>query len=102
VLILLASSAQAGGLYVQEFASNSMGTAGAGRGAIHKLSDSTQIGLLFEWLHLGKGKIKSADAAGIPGSGIADSYGPNEVFFLGATINWMTPSWRQTTGKAEG
>jgi long-chain fatty acid transport protein len=64
-----------------------------GFGAMHKLSDSTQVGLLFQWLHLGQGKLKTANVRG--------SYGPNEIFFFGATLNWMTPSWKQTFGRGE-
>ena len=61
-------------------------------GAMHRLSESTQDGLIFEWAHLGKAKIRQ--------SGLAGSYGPNEIFFFGATLNWMTPSWRETFGLA--
>jgi hypothetical protein len=64
-----------------------------GLGAVHRLSDTTQLGLMFEWLHLGQGKLKTANLRG--------SYGPNEIFFLGATLNWMTPSWGETLGLAE-
>ena len=65
-----------------------------GFGAIQKVSDRMQVGYLFQWLHLGQGKIRSANVAG--------SYGPNDVFFLGAVINWMTPSWRQTFSRGAG
>jgi len=61
-----------------------------GFGAIHRLSESTQVGLVFQWLHLGDGKLRTDNVRG--------SYGPHEIFFFGATINWMTPSWRQTFG----
>jgi len=64
-----------------------------GFGAIHRLSDSTQLGFLFQWLNLGKGKIRNGNLAG--------SYKQNDVFFVGATINWMTPSWRETFGRSE-
>jgi long-subunit fatty acid transport protein len=62
-------------------------------GAIHQLSESTRLGLVFEWVHLGEAKIRQNTIRG--------SYGPNEIFFLGATVNWMTPSWRQTFGMSE-
>jgi long-chain fatty acid transport protein len=61
-----------------------------GFGAVHRASESTQLGLIFQWLHLGSGKVRTANVRG--------SYGPNDIFFFGATINWMTPSWRQTFG----
>jgi len=64
-----------------------------GFGAMYKYSDSTQVGLLFQWLHFGQGKLKTANVRG--------SYGPNEIFFFGATLNWMTPSWKQTFGRGE-
>ena len=50
------------------------------------------MGFTFEWLHLGQGKLKTANVRG--------AYGPNEIFFIGG-INWMTPSWRETFGPGE-
>jgi len=62
-------------------------------GAVHQYSESVQLGFAFEWLHLGQGKLKTANVRG--------SYGPNEIFFIGGAINWMTPSWKETFGRGE-
>lgn len=64
-----------------------------GVGAVHRLSESTQIGILFQWLHLGQGRLRTDNVRG--------SYENNEIFFFGGTINWMTPSWRETFGRGE-
>jgi long-chain fatty acid transport protein len=61
-----------------------------GFGAVHQYSESLKLGVNFEWVNLGKGKVRTPNVRG--------SYKRNDLFFLGLTVNWGTDSWRETFG----
>ena len=61
-----------------------------GFGAIHQLSENLRIGVNFEWLHLGAGKIRTP--------GLRGSYERNDIFFVGFNLNWGIESWRDKFG----
>jgi long-chain fatty acid transport protein len=59
-------------------------------GAIHQLSESLRVGMNFEWVNLGSGKIR--------GAAIRGSYKRNDIFFVGFNVNWGVESWKDTLG----
>jgi len=61
-----------------------------GFGAVHQYSESLKVGLNFEWVNLGRGKVRTPNVRG--------SYERNDLFFVGITMNWRTDSWRETFG----
>jgi long-chain fatty acid transport protein len=61
-----------------------------GFGAVHQLSEKLRVGVSFEWVHLGKGKVRTPALRG--------SYGRNELFFVGFNVNWGIKSWRDQFG----
>jgi long-chain fatty acid transport protein len=64
-----------------------------GFGALHTYSESLRVGLNFEWVNLGKAKIRTP--------GLRGKYERNELFFVSLTVNWGTDSWRSTFGLDE-
>jgi long-chain fatty acid transport protein len=65
-----------------------------GFGAVHQYSESLKVGLNFEWVNLGNGKLRTPNVRG--------NYERNDLFFVGVTMNWRTDSWRETFGGGEG
>jgi long-chain fatty acid transport protein len=61
-----------------------------GFGAVHQLSEKLRVGVVFEWVHLGAGKIRKPALRG--------SYKHNDLFFLGFNVNWGVESWREQFG----
>lgn len=61
-----------------------------GVGVVHRYSESLKLGLNFEWVHLGKAKVRTPNVIG--------SYARNDLFFVGLTMNWGTESWKKTLG----
>jgi long-chain fatty acid transport protein len=61
-----------------------------GFGAVHQLSEKLRVGVSFEWVHLGKGKVRTP--------GLRGSYQRNELFFVGFNVNWGIESWREQFG----
>jgi len=61
-----------------------------GFGAIHQLSEKLRVGVSFEWIHLGAGKIRTA--------GLRGNYERNELFFFGVNLDWGIESWREQFG----
>jgi len=55
-------------------------------GAVHDWSENTQLGLSFEWVNLGQGKIDNSAVKG-------DYSKANEIFFLGLNLNWKKLPW---------
>jgi long-chain fatty acid transport protein len=56
-----------------------------GIGAIHDLSDKTQLGFAFEWANLGQSKVANARVKG--------DYDRNDIFFLSLNVNWKKLPW---------
>ena len=54
-------------------------------GALYDWSESTRIGLSFEWLNLGKNEVSDAFVKG--------EYDTNDVFFFGFNVNWKKLPW---------
>jgi len=61
-----------------------------GFGAVHQLSEKLRVGVSFEWVHLGSGKIRTPALRG--------SYERNDLFFVGFNLNWGVESWREQFG----
>lgn len=61
-----------------------------GFGAVHQLSEKLRVGVNFEWVHLGAGKIRKPALRG--------NYERNELFFVGFNVNWGVESWREQFG----
>ena len=61
-----------------------------GFGAVHQLSEKIRVGVNFEWVHLGAGKVRTPALRG--------SYERNEIFFVGFNVNWGVGSWREEFG----
>jgi long-chain fatty acid transport protein len=64
-----------------------------GFGAVHQYSESLKLGMNFEWVNLGKAKVRTPNVRG--------SYERNDLFFFGFTVNWRTDSWRETFGQGD-
>lgn len=61
-----------------------------GFGAVHQVSEKLRVGVSFEWVHLGKAKIRKP--------GLRGSYERNDLFFVGFNLNWGVESWREQFG----
>ena len=61
-----------------------------GFGAVHQLSETVRVGVTFEWVNLGSGKIRQPALRG--------SYKRNDLFFVGFNLNWGVKSWRESFG----
>jgi long-chain fatty acid transport protein len=61
-----------------------------GFGAVHQFSEKLRVGVSFEWVHLGKAKIRKPALRG--------SYERNDLFFVGFNVNWGVESWREQFG----
>jgi len=61
-----------------------------GFGAVHQLSETVRVGVTFEWVNLGSGKIRKPALRG--------SYKRNDLFFVGFNLNWGVKSWRESFG----
>lgn len=56
-----------------------------GVGALYDWSESTRIGMSFEWLNLGKAEVNTAFVKG--------DYSSNDAFFFGLNVNWKKLPW---------
>jgi len=55
-------------------------------GAVHDLSGDKQLSLAFEWLSLGKARIRE-------NANLEGEYGSNDVFLLSLNLNWSKRPW---------
>jgi len=63
-------------------------------GGFDSSSESTPLGLNFEWVKLGKAEVRTPNVRG--------SYERDDLFIVGLTLNGGTSSGRDTLGLDEG